>query len=190
MTKQTQAHGAISPPGSLVAVAIGPGGYDDYRRLARFHYRPGRPATLAKVFRAVVRFRTGREELAGVLVLSFPVPCCAERHCAFATGSGGLGANLLFANRELRTISRLIVHPRFRGLSIATQLVRRAIAECPTRYVEARSHLGLAVPLFERAGMTRVPPVAPGRPAYYWAETGGTNEKVEEGDAGESARAV
>jgi GNAT superfamily N-acetyltransferase len=156
----------------MLEVRLERGEYSDYLRLRRFHYRRGRPGVVARVIRAVVRLRSGREELAGVLVLSYPVPCCAERHRVFSTGRRGLRENIAFANAHLRSISRVIVHPCYRGLGLATRLVREAMAECPTPFIEARAQMGRAMPLFERAGMRAVEPLQTGRPVYYWAESG------------------
>lgn len=157
----------------MIRIRIEQGEYADYKRLARFHYRTSRPGTVAGIYRAVVRLRCGREEVAGVVVVSYPVACCAERHRVFDVGRGGLRENLIFANEKLRSISRLVVHPSYRGLGLATRLVRHAMANTPTEFVEARSQLGRAMPVFEKAGMTRAEPVGEGRPAYYWGRGGG-----------------
>ena len=77
------------------------------------------------------------------------------------------GEQLRFANANLRTISRVIVHPQFRALGLSTQLIRCLCAHCPTRYVEASAMMGRAHPLFERAGMTRVEPQGDDEPIYY-----------------------
>jgi GNAT superfamily N-acetyltransferase len=76
-----------------------------------------------------------------------------------ATGGRYRGLDLTSAmimlNREFRTISRVIVHPQFRGLGLAVRLVRHALAESETIYVEALAAMGRVHPLFERAGMVR-----------------------------------
>jgi hypothetical protein len=56
-------------------------------------------------------------------------------------------------NRHVRTISRLIVHPQFRGIGLAGAVARALIAHCPTRYTEAISRLGQHHGLFAAAGM-------------------------------------
>jgi ABC-type ATPase with predicted acetyltransferase domain len=73
---------------------------------------------------------------------------------------------LRWANDNVRTISRVIVHPQFRGVGLASALVRRIVSDCPTRYAEALAVMGRAHPFFEKAGMTRVQTAAEGA-VYY-----------------------
>ena len=77
------------------------------------------------------------------------------------------GEKLRWINAHVRTISRVIVHPQFRSLGIASQLVRRVLLDCPTRYVEAVAAMGAVHPFFARAGMTMVEPVHEAEPAYF-----------------------
>jgi hypothetical protein len=71
----------------------------------------------------------------------------------------------LWLRDNLRTISRIIVHPRFRGIGLASQLARCLCDDCPTPYIEAIAAMAALHPLFERAGMTRV------TSAYYVKQT-------------------
>ena len=95
--------------------------------------------------------------LAAVGVLSFPT----LRHLARERALG-LAASLshkerlAFTNAHVRTISRVVVHPQFRGLGLASELVRKLIDVCPTRYVEASAVMAHVHPFFEAAGMRRV----------------------------------
>jgi len=141
----------------------------DYHALSRFHYRAGKPATVAGMWRVrfVYRNRSSRDQIAAIGVLSYPVPCCRERNLVFGLGGLRYGEKLAFANRELRTISRVIVHPVFRATGLATLLVRHLCENCPTRYVEALATMGRVHPFFERAGMTRTDPDDPRKPVYY-----------------------
>lgn len=155
------------------------GTWSDYLQLKRFHYCPSKPATVAGVLVAVHQPRAEwggewgeREEVAGVVVLSYPSALCRERRRVFGLGGMSKGEQVRFANRNLRTISRLIVHPRYRGVGVAGELVRVAVRACPTGFVEARARMGHAVPVFERAGMVAEATEA-GRPAYFWSRAGG-----------------
>lgn len=158
-------------PGIPGSFRIERGLMKDYHALARFHYRPGRPATVAGVWRACyVPAEYGKPtQLAAVGVLSWPVPCVRERNLVFGLTGLRYGQKLAFANATLRTISRVIVHPAFRGTGLATRLVRRLIADCPTPYIEALATMGWVNPFFERAGMTRLTPQEPWRAVYYYA---------------------
>lgn len=125
----------------------------DYELVAHWHYRAGRPATIAGVWRA----RAG-DELAGVLVVSNPTLNGRWRERAwpgeFSSGDKRRDAREL--NARVRTISRVVVEPRFRGLSIASGLVRAYLADALTTHTEALSAMGRFVPLFVSAGMREV----------------------------------
>jgi GNAT superfamily N-acetyltransferase len=98
-----------------------------------------------------------QEILAGVLVEVRPVLNCRLRNVAtggrYVRGDKRAAARRL--NREVTTIARVVVDPRFRGLGVAEALVRRALREARTGYVEALSALGRECRFFEKAGMRR-----------------------------------
>ena len=142
------------------------------RRSKGFHYREGRPGAVMRVFAAryvgpeLPRFcgRGGAGMLAGVIVESLPALGCALRRVAlpgvFEVGDRSLAAAKL--NREMRTISRVIVHPIFRGAGVAVGLVRHLLERAETPYVEALAAMGRVHPFFKRAGMREFdrPPLA------------------------------
>lgn len=147
---------------------IAPGSAGDYDRLAQFHYCAARPATWSRIW--AVRFHPQRAgasaRLVAVGVLSYPVPSCSARERWFNL-RGTRREKLVFLNAYVRTISRVVVHPQFRSVGLASILVRWMCQSCPTRYVEAIARMGAVHPMFERAGMTRVPALAPDEPAYF-----------------------
>src|SRR3954464_9386701 len=95
-------------PGELVLARGTP---RDYAQLERFHYLPGRPATWAGVW--VVRY-AGR--LAAVAVLSYPTVNSGARDRALGMVGWPVARKLALVNRDVRTISRVVVHPQFRGV--------------------------------------------------------------------------
>ena len=153
-------------------ISIEPGSVTDYLALARHHYKAGRPATMKRVyvahhqhanvtdrFRNVIGHDNGDHSAStvGVLVLSLPRLSCELRD--FATGGRYTKldprhrAHML--NKEIRTISRVIIDPRYRGLGLAVRLVCHALTHADTVYTEALAAMGRVNPFFERAGMTR-----------------------------------
>lgn len=150
---------------------IEPGQWDDYKQLARHHYRARRPATVCQVWRLAADWPADRDppllwrlggypRLAGVVVVSYPVLQSAARNAAtggrYCTHPRGQGIALL--NREVRTISRVIIHPQYRGLGLATRLVVEVLARIGAPRVEAFARMGRYVPFFRQAGMTEYPP--------------------------------
>ena len=89
-------------------------------------------------------------------VLSFPTFRSRPRERELGLSAMSHRDRLAFANANVRTISRVVVHPQFRSLGLASELVRALIAACPTRYVEASAVMARVHPFFEAAGMRRV----------------------------------
>lgn len=137
----------------------------DYVALTRHHYRISKPATFCKIVVATYEESHRPRRTIGVAVLSWPVPMVRARNRHFALPPG-YGTRLRFANANLRTISRVIVHPQFRALGIATALVAELIARCPTRYVECSAAMGRYATFLRAAGMTRID-VGADEPAYF-----------------------
>jgi GNAT superfamily N-acetyltransferase len=115
----------------IYAITISAATRADYARLAPIHYRAGPPATIARVLKATIN-----SSLVGVIVISFPTPNANWRALAwpdlFARGT----PTLRTINREIRTISRVITDPRYRGMGIASALVRAYLAAPDTPRTE------------------------------------------------------
>ena len=133
--------------------------------LTRHHYRPAPPATFCIIRGAWHRDAKGRRRLVAIAVLSWPVAMVKARQRHFDVAPGYRAA-LDFANANVRTISRVIVHPQFRSLGLARRLVRELIDRCPARYVETLATMGPVADCFTAAGMTRIP-TPPDETAYF-----------------------
>jgi len=149
----------IAPLAVSSLVRIETGTREELDGLMPFHYRSGRPATVERVLRAVDS-QTGA--LAGVLAVSRPTLNGSWRGHAWPgrfNGPDKIAATRRI-NDELRTISRVIVDPRFRGLGVASALVRAYLREPMTVCTEAIASMGGVCPFFASAGMAeyRVPP--------------------------------
>ena len=142
----------------------------DYEGLGRFHYRGSRPATWAGVWAAEhfdgwARGAEGRVVAVGVL--SYPTLALRVREAALGLGAMGARERIGFVNANVRTISRVVVHPQFRSAGLAVAMVRCILSHCDTRYVEALAVMGRGHPFFERAGMRKIDSGGEGRPVYY-----------------------
>ena len=141
-------------------IRIEPGTPEDYHALSHLHYRSGNPASVVRILRAIrevpAHLDPSGQILAGVLIVRMPTLNNAHRHRAwgemFSTGNKPHDARQI--NAHLRTISRVIVDPRSRGLGIATMLVRAYLDNPLTPCTEATAAMGSLCPFFERAGMT------------------------------------
>jgi GNAT superfamily N-acetyltransferase len=174
-------------PGRLL---MGRGTARDYAALARFHYRGARPATWAGVWvvryveerhGGILRLRSGqaparRHEEEGrvvaVAVLSNPTVNSHARDAVLKLAGLEPGRKIAWINKNVRAISRVIVHPQFRALGLASRLVERVCRDCPTRFVEAFAVMGRVHPFFEKGGMSRFESGDGEGPVYYWLDRG------------------
>lgn len=136
----------------------------DYASLAAYHYRDERPTAIKAVFvlrpkRPLGSFGT---QPAGVIVYGMPNPRVALRRVATNGLFAGLDrqTELALINRNVRCIARVIIEPRFRGIGLATRLVRETLLRMDVPLIEALAVCGTVNPFLERAGMTAFPPHA------------------------------
>lgn len=151
-------------PGQL---ALRIGSAADYRKLARFHYLQSSPASFALTMALDYQLSPLVRRVVAVGVLSHPPLNCAARNIALNLGRVPPQWRWTYLNRHLRTISRVIVHPEFRGVGLSVAIIRALLAQSPTRYTEAIARMGTAHPLFARAGLSMIHPGDACHPAYY-----------------------
>jgi len=129
----------------------------DYKQLAQFHYRDGKLGPFAAIF--AIRPKTQNIgfgiKTAGVVVYTMPSPGCQLRNVAMNNFFAGFdrSTRLKLVNKTIRCINRVIIEPRFRGLGLASWLVRETMGKMETPVVEAMAVMGLVNPFFEKAGM-------------------------------------
>lgn len=142
------------------------GSMRDYTALKEHHYRAERPATATRVLvlrhtaqTAAARFKKTPQpqQTVAVLVESLPSLSCKLRNWALSDRHGTWLAprqRATLLNQEVRVISRVVVHPCWRGMGLAVRLVRAALHDPTTLYTESLAAMGRVNPFFERAGMT------------------------------------
>ena len=141
---------------------IMPGNHADYESLARFHYRDFTVGPMSHIF-IIVDQHPHRRLSAGVVgavVYCSPPPNNATRNIAtngFFTGLDR-ASSLKLLNRNLRTMSRLIIEPRYRGLGLASWLVAQTMDKVGVPMIEAMSVMSKTHPFLKRAGMTEYVP--------------------------------
>jgi hypothetical protein len=135
---------------------------DDYKQLAHYHYRDSRLGPFAAIFAirpsqggASPALRSLGTEAIGVIVYTMPSVVVELRNIATGDLFTGLDkrTRLALINRNIRCIGRVIIAPRFRGLGLASRLVRETMPEMGVPLVEAMAVMGLVNPFLEKAGM-------------------------------------
>ncbi len=137
----------------------------DYRPFATYHYRDEKPTAIKAVFLLRPKRPLGSfgRQPAGAIVYCMPNPRIELRNVA----TNGLFANLdrqtelALINRNIRCIARLVVEPRFRGIGLATRLVRETLEQMDVPIIEALGVMCTVNPFLERAGMKGFAPRIP-----------------------------
>jgi ABC-type ATPase with predicted acetyltransferase domain len=59
-------------------------------------------------------------------------------------------------NKKLASISRVVLHPKYRSIGLGAHLVRETLSLCKRQYVETMAVMAQYNPFFEKAGMKRI----------------------------------
>lgn len=149
---QTERRTPCAGPISLAdELSLTEGTQADWNHFSRWHYRGGDLAFT----RRIVLLRH-RDEPIGICVFSAPAAALALRSRYFGLTNPRSSVALQALNRQLWLLSRVVLHPTYRGAGIGAAFVREACETCPVKWIETLSAMGRASPFFERAGFTRV----------------------------------
>ena len=130
-------------------VRVEPGTKADWEKLKEFHYRSHKLPPPKAIFRAVYNGKT-----IGVIVYSSCFPATRGRVQAV-----GYKPDIRELNREWARISRVVIHPAYRGIGLGAKLVRESLklaAKMGIRHVETTAAMARYNPFFEKAGMKKV----------------------------------
>jgi len=126
-------------------IRIEEGKRSDYELLAGFHYRSHNVGIVRKIFRAV-----RGAEVAGAIVYCYPGMTVAGRLKVLPKMS------VKDLNQKLSLIMRVVVHPKYRTISLGQRLVRETLPLAGTPCVETIAVMAKYNPFFERAGMQKI----------------------------------
>ena len=124
---------------------VAEGSRDDWKKLACFHYRSHKIAMVRKIFKLM-----RGQELVGVIVYTHPFAIMYGRRRIFPNMPWRV------LDRCLSTISRIVIHPKYRTIGLGARLVRETMPLCGTPYVEVTAVMAKYNPFFEHAGMRKV----------------------------------
>jgi ABC-type lipoprotein export system ATPase subunit/predicted N-acetyltransferase YhbS len=123
---------------------IAEGTLQDYKQLSQFHYRTATCPAPKKIFTLK---RKG--ETVGAIVYSYPPPICFGRAKAWK-------GTIQQLQREVSSISRVVLHPKYRSIGLGTKLIRETLTQAGTPHVETVAVMARYNPFFEKAGMQRI----------------------------------
>lgn len=144
------------------------GSLEDYKELAHYHYRDSRLGPFAAIFTiraAKTLAGSFGTRTIGIIVYTMPSPGLELRNIATGNLFAGFDrvTQLALVNKNIRCAGRVILEPRFRGLGLASRLVRETMPQMNVPIIEAMAVMGLVNPFFERAGMTAYTAKMPAR---------------------------
>jgi len=140
-------------------VRIEKGSREDYEKLKRFHYRSKGEKELESLrMRDCYRLLSG-ESLIGVIVYSVSYLNLKPRNMVFGDRYVYTPGDLYKArlvNEEIARISRVVIHPKFRGIGLGEFLVKETLPKVNAKVVEVLAVMARYNPFFEKAGMLRI----------------------------------
>jgi GNAT superfamily N-acetyltransferase len=92
----------------------------------------------------------------GICVFSAPARSLSLRHRYFGITPSADRFWLKKLNQQLWVLSRMVLHPTYRGAGLASDFVRASCSSCPVPWIETLSVMGHLNPFFEKAGFRRV----------------------------------
>ena len=140
-------------------VSIQKGIIEDYNKLSRFHYRTkGKDESAGLKLNDCYRLLYD-DTVIGVIVYSRSYLNLKARNMVFGERyvytPGDLHKARLI-NEEIARISRVVIHPKFRGIGLGAFLVRETLPLVNTKVVEVLAAMAKYNPFFEKAVMMRV----------------------------------
>ncbi|MCJ7761825.1 AbrB/MazE/SpoVT family DNA-binding domain-containing protein [Candidatus Bathyarchaeota archaeon] len=143
----------------LEKVRIEKGSREDYEKLKLFHYRSKNEKELGSLrMRDCYRLLYG-DSLIGVIVYSVSYLNLKPRNMVFGDRYVYTPGDLYKArliNEEIARISRVVIHPKFRGIGLGEYLVKETLPKVNAKVVEVLAVMARYNPFFEKAGMLRV----------------------------------
>jgi ABC-type lipoprotein export system ATPase subunit len=116
----------------------------DYKALSIFHYRSAKLPPPRKIF----TLKRG-QETCGVIVYSHPPPTMFGRSHVWK-------GTLQQLRKEVSTITRVIIHPKYRSIGLGIKIVKETLPLAGTPYVETLAVMAKYNPFFEKAGMQKI----------------------------------
>ena len=129
----------------LKEMQVQEGSFEDWKKVAGFHYRSHRIAFMQKIF---VLKRKGR--VCGAIVYTSPSATAQCRSQVFKP------KNMKELNEKLTRVARVVVHPKYRTIGAGVKLVHDSLPLCGKPYVEMIAVMARYNPFAERAGLKKV----------------------------------
>jgi ABC-type ATPase with predicted acetyltransferase domain len=129
----------------LEEMQVQEGSYDDWKKVAGFHYRSHRVAFMQKIF--VLK---RKDRVCGAIVYVHPMSAapCRERVLKIRS--------MKELNEKVTRVARVVVHPKYRTIGAGVKLVHDSLPLCGKPYVEMIAVMARYNPFAEHSGMKKI----------------------------------
>lgn len=130
---------------------ISTGTKSDWSYFSRWHYRSHNIGLIRKIF-----VLWHEDEPIGICVFIAPPKTLAQRNAYFGQSGRWTRTSLRTLNRQLVTLSRVVLHPSYRGAGLGHHFIRRCCEWSVFPWIETLTQMGHVNPVFEQAGFIRL----------------------------------
>ncbi|MEZ6143291.1 MAG: GNAT family N-acetyltransferase [Zavarzinella sp.] len=123
----------------------------DWYPFAQWHYRSRNIS-----FVRSVQVLKHVDKTVGVIVFAAPAASLRLRTMFFGWKHPRTSEALREMNRSLWVLSRVVMHPQYRGAGLGRWLIEEACKRCPVPWIETLAAMGEVNPVFEHAGFARI----------------------------------
>jgi len=129
----------------LKEMEVQEGCYEEWKKVAGFHYRSHRVAFMQKIF--VLK---RKDRVCGAIVYVHPMSAapCRERVLKIES--------MKELNEKVARVARVVVHPKYRTIGAGVKLVHDSLPLCGKPYVEMIAVMARYNPFAEHAGMKKI----------------------------------
>jgi ABC-type ATPase with predicted acetyltransferase domain len=129
----------------LKEMQVEEGSYEDWKKVAGFHYRSHMVAFMQKIF--VLK---RKDRVCGAIVYVYPMSAAPCRERVLKIGS------MKELNEKVARVARVVVHPKYRTIGAGVKLVHDSLPLSGKPCVEMIAVMARYNPFAEHAGMTKV----------------------------------
>src|SRR5262249_30084100 len=158
----------------------------DWPYFARWHYRSHH---LGFVRRVTVLWH--HDEPIGICVFTTPPKSLRQRSRFFGLSGRWSKWQLQTLNAQVAMLSRVVLHPTYRGAGLAAEFIRASCRSSPWPWIETLTEMGHFHPFFEKAGFVRVGSSSPprrSRAAHSKLYAGRASQKLVSAETHEKSR--